>query len=311
MPNSRRNFLKSTAGVTAGVLLSPLGELAAAVPAPKVKAAPGFQLLLLATMWGFDGSYDTFCGKAKKEGYDGAEFGWTNDAKQQEELFTAAKKHGIKVGFITSAGQDDYASHFASFKKNIDGILSNPYQKPIYINCHSGHDYFTFDQNQTFIDFTIAKSKESGIPIYHETHRSRMLYSAPVAYNYALKNPELRITLDISHWCVVHESLLANQKTTIDYMLNRAGHIHARVGHPEGPQVNEPRAPEWDAAVKAHLAWWDKVIERKKLNGEVMTILTEFGPPDYLQTLPYTRLPVADQWEINVYMLNLLRKRYQ
>jgi sugar phosphate isomerase/epimerase len=262
-------------------------------------------------MWGFDGSYDTFCEKAQKDGYDGAEFGWTNDAKQQQELFTAAKKHGIKVGFITSAGNDDYETHFANFKKNIDNILSNPYQKPIYINCHSGHDYFTFEQNQGFIDYTLAKSKESGVPIYHETHRSRMLYSAPIAHNFAVKNPDLRITLDISHWCVVHESLLANQKDTVDYMLNRTNHIHARIGHPEGPQVSEPRAPEWDNAVKAHLAWWDKVIERKKRNGETITILTEFGPPDYMPTLPYTRLPVADQWEINVYMMNLLRKRYQ
>jgi hypothetical protein len=41
-----------------------------------------------------------------------------------------------------------------------------------------------------------------------------------------------------------------------------------------------------------------------------MTILTEFGPPDYMPTLPYTRQAVADQWDINVYMLQVLRKRY-
>jgi len=88
------------------------------------------------------------------------------------------------------------------------------------------------------------------------------------------------------------------------------GHIHARIGHPEGPQVNDPRAPEWDAAVKAHFAWWDKVAERKKKEGNVMTVLTEFGPPDYMPTLPYTRQPLADQWDINVHMLGVLRTRY-
>jgi hypothetical protein len=41
-----------------------------------------------------------------------------------------------------------------------------------------------------------------------------------------------------------------------------------------------------------------------------MTILTEFGPPNYLPTLPYTQQPVADQWAINVYMMQMLRKRY-
>jgi len=53
------------------------------------------------------------------------------------------------------------------------------------------------------------------------------------------------------------------------------------------------------------------VIEMKKQQGETMTILTEFGPPDYMPTIPYTRQPVADQWAINVHMMHTLRKRYQ
>jgi len=52
------------------------------------------------------------------------------------------------------------------------------------------------------------------------------------------------------------------------------------------------------------------VVERKKKNGERMTFLTEFGPPDYMPTMAYTRQPLANQWEINVYMMQLLRKRY-
>ena len=41
-----------------------------------------------------------------------------------------------------------------------------------------------------------------------------------------------------------------------------------------------------------------------------VTILTEFGPPDYMPTLPYTRQAIANQWDINVYMMQILRKRY-
>jgi hypothetical protein len=108
----------------------------------------------------------------------------------------------------------------------------------------------------------------------------------------------------------VHESLLGDQEETLTRVLDRVDHIHARVGHPEGPQVNDPRAPEWESAVKAHMKWWDSVAERKRKEGKRLTILTEFGPPDYLPTLPYTRQPVASQWDINVYMMNLLRKRY-
>ncbi len=96
----------------------------------------------------------------------------------------------------------------------------------------------------------------------------------------------------------------------MEMALQRTDHIHARVGHAQGPQVNDPRAPEWADALNAHLAWWDKVIAIKKQQGKNLTILTEFGPPDYLPTAPYTKAPLADQWEINVYMMHLLRKRY-
>ena len=137
-----------------------------------------------------------------------------------------------------------------------------------------------------------------------------MLFAAPVARQFIEKNPELRITFDVSHWCNVSESLLKDQQETVDLTLQRVEHIHARIGHQEGPQVSDPRAPEWEAAVKAHLDWWDKVAERKKKLGQRLTVLTEFGPPDYMPTLPYTRQPVADQWAINVYMMQLLRKRY-
>jgi hypothetical protein len=136
------------------------------------------------------------------------------------------------------------------------------------------------------------------------------MYSAPAGRNYFDNIPDLRITFDVSHWCNVSESLLANQVETVKIALERADHIHARIGHPEGPQVNDPRAPEWKEMLDAHLVWWDKIIEYKRAKGDVMTILTEFGPPDYMPTEPYTKKPLADQWAINVFMKDLLRKRY-
>lgn len=311
MHQNRRHFLKTTATATAAGLLIPLGEIAAQ-EIPYVKAKAGYELLFMATDWGFPGTTDEFCALAKKEGYEGIEVWWPgDDGKAQANLFTALKKHGLQVGFLCGGSQSEPTAHLNTFKQNLDAATGNSFQKPVYVNCHSGKDYFTYEENKPFIDYTTKKSKETGVPIYHETHRGRMLFCAPIARNFIEKNPDLRLTLDISHWCVVHESLLADQKATIDIALERVSHIHSRVGHPQGAQVNDPRAPEWDGAIKAHLAWWDKVIERKKLKGERMTILTEFGPPDYLQTLPYTRQPVADQWAINVYMMNLLRKRYQ
>ncbi len=82
------------------------------------------------------------------------------------------------------------------------------------------------------------------------------------------------------------------------------------VGHPEGPQVSDPRAPEWEGRRKSSYSLVGYHCGKRKKAGEPLTILTEFGPPDYMPTLPYTRQPLADQWAINVHMMQLLRKRY-
>lgn len=310
MAFTRRKFVQLGSATSASLLLSSL-ESFALTNKPELTMNAGFQLKVLATNWGFDGSLDTYCAKAKKEGYDGIEIWWPTDNKPaQDELFAALKNNQLEVGFLCGVAQSDPQEHLDHFKKMIDSAAKQNIQRPLYINCHSGRDHFGFEVNRKFVEHTIALSKETGITICHETHRSRIMFAAHVAREYIQKYPELKLTFDVSHWCNVHESLLADQKETVDMALERVEHIHARIGHPEGPQVNDPRAPEWDDAMKAHFGWWDKVLERKKKNGERMTILTEFGPPTYMPTLPYTQQPLANQWDINVYMMKLLRKRY-
>jgi sugar phosphate isomerase/epimerase len=304
---NRRNFV-STALATAGVL-SGIESIAAENPAPS-RFNNKLSLKILGTNWGFAGTTDEFCAKIKKEGYDGTEMWWPGSKEKQTELLSALKKYGLEVGFLCGSGERQYPAHLDAFKKQIDAATTQFGQKPLYINCHSGKDYFTYEQNKAFIDHTTEASSKSGIPIYHETHRGRMLFAAHITRNFIEKNPGLKLTLDISHWCNVHESLLQDQEETIKLALSRVGHIHSRIGHEEGPQVNDPRAPEWEAAVKAHLAWWDAVVEQKVKNGETLTVLTEFGPPNYLPTVPFTGQPLADQWGINVYMMQMLRKRY-
>jgi sugar phosphate isomerase/epimerase len=307
---NRRKFITNTAVVSTGLFMSGLESFAAANP-PKMTSNKDVELLVLATNWGFNGSLDEYCAKAKKEGYNGIEIWWPTERKQQDELFSTLKKYNLEVGFLCGGQQQDFQQHLDIFKKMIDGAATNTVKKPLYINCHSGRDFFSYEQNKAFVDHTTAVSRQTGVLICHETHRARMLFAAPVARQYMQNLPELKITFDVSHWCNVSESLLQDQPETLALALERAEHIHARIGHPEGPQVNDPRAPEWESVVKAHFDWWDKIVERKRRKGERVTVLTEFGPPDYMPTMPYTKQPLSDQWAINVHMMQLFRKRYQ
>jgi len=298
----RRDFLKTTSIASSSLLIPVVDDIVQPFPDGNPT-----DLVIMATDWGFNGDVFMFCEKAKKAGYDGIEVWVPGSEKGLKDLSEAVAKNKLKLGLLAGGSDKDFILHKSQFQKGVEtGISLNP----VYINCHAGKDFFPFDQNKELIDFTIKRSAETNIPIYHETHRGRILFAAHITRKFIENIEGLRLTLDISHWCNVHESLLADQKETIDLALSRTNHIHARIGHAEGPQVNDPRAPEWKDAVNAHFNWWDQVVKRRRAEGKIVTFLTEFGPPNYLPTLPFTNQPVANQWEINVYMMQLLRKRY-
>lgn len=92
----------------------------------------------------------------------------------------------------------------------------------------------------------IEKDLGITIPISHETHRGRILYSPFVALRVADAFPSIRFTLDLSHWVVV-----AERKIDVDLLapiISRTLHVHARIGTSQAPQVADPRGEgvaEW------------------------------------------------------------------
>ncbi|MFY0598693.1 MAG: twin-arginine translocation signal domain-containing protein [Cyclobacteriaceae bacterium] len=303
MKKSRRDFLATVGVASAGLALTGMN-----VKQELMKAKKGFETKIYATKWGFKGSsIDEFCKQVKVEGYDGVENWLPNDEAQIEAFFEALEKYDLSCGILCSSSGNTFEKHLSSYSKKLEQAIS---KNPDFINCHTGKDFFSFEENKQLIDIGIKLSEDSNIPIYQETHRGRMLFAAHICEKYIDTTPELKLTLDISHWCAVSESLLGDQQETVYKALTRTGHIHSRIGHEEGPQVPEPRAPEWKKAKDAHYAWWDKVVALKKEAGEVLTMTAEFGPPNYMWTNPHTYQPVADQWAINVHMMNEWRKRY-
>ena len=265
------------------------------------------QTLFFQTDWGYSGSVEDFIKKAKNSGYDGIEIWLPAEPKKQKIISNALKKFDMKVIFLCGTNsnlpfEESLEEYKSYLKKAID-------QKPLAINSHTGSDFLSFEQNMAFIIAANNLSKASNIPIYHETHRGRFSYSLPETNKYLNDNYNLKLTLDISHWMVVHESLLKNKEDLLEKVILKSDHIHARVGFEEGPQVNDPSAPEWKSALNRHLDIWESVIQKKWNKKQIATITTEFGPPNYMPTMPFTNKPLSDQWENNVFIMNMLKKR--
>lgn len=259
------------------------------------------------TDWGRTISWDAFCKNVKAAGYDGIEIWLPEKKEEQDQLKQALDRHNLEVGFLNGTNKKlPFTQSLEVYKKHLEELVN---WSPAYINCHTGSDFFTFEQNKAFIDIATEISKKTGIPIYHETHRGRFSYNLPDTRTYLDKIPELQLNLDISHWMVVHESLLENQDTELLPVLQRTQHIHARIGFAQGPQVNDPEAPEWKKAVERHVDIWEQIIRTSWKTKDVFTITTEFGPPNYMPSMPYTKMPLADQWKANLYMMKIIKKQ--
>ncbi len=265
------------------------------------------ELLFFQTNWGFEGSWEAFFLKTKSSGYDGVEVWLPKNARVQQEVSKGLKKHQLKVIYLCGTNKSlSFKESLLAYENDLKRAIV---QKPYAINSHTGSDFFSFEQNMKFLKLANDLSNKYNIPIHHETHRGRFSYALPETKRYLNSDSAFRLTLDISHWMVVHESLLAQQQQLLGEVMERTDHIHARVGFEEGPQVNNPQAPEWDKALNRHLSIWESIILSHWKTGKPMTITTEFGPPNYLPTAPFTQKPLSDQWEANVFIMEAIKEQ--
>lgn len=269
------------------------------------------KLLFFCPRWGSEMlSWTDFCKKAKAAGYDGIEAGVSFDAADKQDMQNALNETGLLlIGQYWQSFESDFEAHQVSYKNHLENIAS---LNPVKINTQTGKDYFSIAQNEALFSIAAAFTAATGIEVVHETHRNKALFAAHVTKQYLERDESLRITADFSHWCCVAESFLEDQEDALQLAIKRTAHIHSRVGHTEGPQVTDPRLPEWKEALAHHLNWWKQVIAFQKQNGAAsFTINTEFGPAPYMTDDPVTKLPLASQWEINVWMMELLKKELQ
>lgn len=260
--------------------------------------------------WGSaDIPFSTFINKVSEDEYDGVEISLPDSTSEQREYLAVLADAGMP--FILQHHQTDKKTaeeYIPEFVSRLE-VLADA--RPLFINSQTGKDFFSFEDNCRIIEKANEIEAKSGIPIFHETHRGKFSFACHVMPGYLDAFPKLKITADFSHWVNVSESLLEHQQEAIERIISHVYHIHSRVGYPEGPQVNHPGAPENKAFLERHLEWWDAIInKRRNHEGTEFTITSEFGPIPYMPTLPFTGQPVSNQWQINKFMMTLLKERY-
>lgn len=270
----------------------------------------------IKTLWGVtpemgntSKGYDALFARIKSEGFIGVETP-ISMVEDKKAFGTALQKHGLKyVAMINTctfnpdpicAGVDEHVNSFRRLVREAKELV------PVFINAHSGRDSWSTDAAHKYFEQALAIEAEEKITIYHETHRGRILYNPWVTRDMCKKFPTLKLTADLSHFCVVAERVFDEKSgldddwaETMDIIADRCGHVHARVGYAEGPQVPNPADPAYRPALESHEQWWDKIIARQAAKGVTeITVEPEHGTNGYQQELPWGG-EVADLWVVN------------
>ncbi len=266
------------------------------------------RLILVRHLWGLEGSWDEQFPSIREKGYAAVEAGLPGDGNRR--TFDSAR-HRSGLGWVAMVFTDgiDVKAHLESLRRQVDEAVDSG---PLLINCHGGRDAFSEDEAKAFFAGALEIEARLGIPIGHETHRGRILYNPWITDRMLTRFPGLKLTADFSHWVCVAERLLDDQEDIMRRCAARTLHVHARVGYEQGPQVPDPRAPEYAPHLEVHERWWAWIWEAQQEAGsEACTLTPEFGPPDYLHTAPYTRLPVADLGAICDWQAERQRRRFE
>ncbi len=274
------------------------------------------KLEIFRTLWGYTASKAQALDELLTAGFDGMEARLPLQAAERTEF--AAFLRANRLGYISTlfTAYDvlpEQAAAPAEHLRDLDCKLAWAAElEPRFVNVLAGNDRWPLAQQVEFFGQAMALAKRHGQFCTFETHRSRSLFNPWLTLELIRQLPDLRFTSDISHWVVTCERLLDDPADDLSAFVERVHHIQARVGYDQGPQVPHPGAPEYARELAFHQAHWESIWRAQQARGYTVTTLTpEFGADGYLHHLPFTNVPVADLWSLNVWMARTEREHFQ
>lgn len=271
---------------------------------------PALQPLLVFSLWGFQGDLAAAIRTAGQHGFHGLEANLHHPALAglaPAAVVEQLAEAGLALVLELLTGGDYVPRLDCSPEQHLRELEHQlalaPALAPLRVSVLTGSDSWPWPLQQPFWARALELAAACPLSVSFETHRSRSFYSPWLIGAYLEAFPQLRLTADLSHWCAVAERLMTPELEPVRAMAPRVDHIHARVGHAQGPSVGHPFAPEWAEALAAHRRCWQLFAQQRSAASRgPFTITPEFGADGYLPQLPFTGQPVADLLEINAAM---------
>lgn len=269
----------------------------------------------LCPRWGFeDIPWTIFLKQVKDAGYAGIEWFPFGETVDTTDVLDLLKYYELDFAIVMAVIKPytNFEQYLEDLTQDLNKLMEirNEHKSPLFFSAQVGREFFTDAQIEACLTLCDEFQARYQTLVYQETHRNKWSYAVHRVAPVLEKNPNLKLTLDMSHWFCVSESYLADQQAAVAIAIAHTRHIHARVGSTQSSQVWDPAHVEYAEALEAHVQVWDQWIAQMKRNKIAITITPEFGPVPYMVKGNRTVCLRDEQWRINLWMKDFLQKRY-
>ncbi|TDV46583.1 sugar phosphate isomerase/epimerase [Pseudomonas graminis] len=274
------------------------------------------KLEIFRTLWGYRASKAQALDELLEAGFDGMEARLPLTPVERAEFGAFLRANHVPYIATVFTAYDVLPEQSATTAEHLTDLEQklawSTELAPRFVNVLAGNDRWQLPQQVDFFGQALEVARKQGQAVAFETHRARSLFNPWVTLELIRQLPDLRFTSDISHWIVACERLLDDPEDDLSTFVERVHHIQARVGYDQGPQVPHPAAPEYARELAFHQQHWEAVWKSQQARGyQLSTMTPEFGSDGYLHHLPFTNVPVADLWSLNVWMGQTEREHFQ
>jgi hypothetical protein len=159
-----------------------------------------------------------------------------------------------------------------------------------------------------------ALGREAGVDVNFETHRNRITNDLLFTLDLLDALPDLRLTIDLSHYVVAREVYLPISDETeamIRRVIGQGWALHGRVA--TAHQVQVPLSfPQHRPYVTQFIDWWALALadwRRRAAPGASVSFLCELGPQPYAISGPDGQ-DISDRWAEALMMRDAMRARW-
>ncbi|MGG1663128.1 sugar phosphate isomerase/epimerase family protein [Brevibacillus sp. NRS-1366] len=181
-----------------------------------------------------------------------------------------------------------------------------------YVNAQVKDAFVVGERAIDRLQGIITAGSKAALPVFVETHRGRITQDLLRTVEYVQALPDLRLTIDLSHYVLAGEMLHADERAEACFqlLLQRTSCIHGRISNGEQIQVDIGPNGEHPIAGR-YLAWWKQGMMNWRSEarpGEILPFVCELGPIPY--AIAQEGYSEAKQQEIsNRWEQSLLLKR--